>query len=590
MKKIAGIIGLVFAFNGFGNCQLYSPECVFLHLDRQVYISGEKICFKAYLFDENSGIYPVQSSILYLQLSDPEQKVLLVRSDVEENGTSYGQIVLPDSLVTGLYYLTAYTNCMRNYNPELLISVPLIVINPYDENINSLIYFPSFNNDRYKDYDANDQKSVAGCEITTSKKVYGKREKVIASIKLKGMPDTSSTANVSLTVTEQIPSYNLLNGYLNIQNYLQLFSHNLLKNKGQTDLEKNIQKCRYIREKGGYILTGTVFDSSSGKVFPDACVLLSTPDTVANLKYSFTDSIGKFSFLLDKCYNNKDLILQIKNPFQSLKNAGIEIDEKSIGKIYSHFDKIPIDDSLKSYLNNCRKIALIKKAYQKTTESEEITGKNNCMVSGYDFFGEPDKIIYPSDFTDLLDFHEILANIISGVKYKQREDSTYYVQLLNDDTHAYMNETDVMVFLNNIPIFDYSILKHLNTRQLNQVKIRYKMMMYGDLRISGVLSLNTGEDYFPLLLFSGKINLVKNTVISRNKGIISYDYEDKDKKYSKPPDLRQTLYWNPEIKIGKEAVVVEFCTSDIKATYDINIQGITTKGAPISSTARFSVR
>lgn len=594
MKKVVGIIGLVFILFCFVNYQLYSREIVYLHLNKKIFISGEQIRFKAYLIDENAHTSVVKSRILYLQLSNYEnQNLFVVRSDIEEDGTGYGLIDLPDSLGTGLYYLTAFTNCMRNYNQELLQSLPVIVINPRDENIDSLIYLPALNSAKYQSYNQlteEDNKSVAGREIATDKNIYGKREKVVVSIKLEGLQDTSSTANISITVTEHIPSDNLLNYGQSIQYCFSLLSKNLQEIKGWTDLNRDIQNCRYLREDEGYILSGTVFNNSSGVVFPDACVLLSTSDTIANLKYNITDSSGKFYFLLDKCYNNKDLVLQIKDPDQSLKNAGIKIDEKSIGTSFSHVNKISMDDSLKSYLKNCRAISIINKSYRIATDIPEIPEKNICMMSGYDFFGVPDKIIYPSDFTELPDFHEIISNIIPGVKYKLNEDNTYSVQLLNNDSRIYMSEKNALVLMNNIPVFDYGILKRLNSKQLKQIKIKQKMMMYGDLEISGVLSLITGEDYLPLLQSENKIHLVNNTVIYRNKGVIDSDYKNEGKRQSKIPDLRQTLYWNPEIKIDKNVVVIEFYASDIKATYNINIQGITHNGVPISATTRFKVQ
>jgi hypothetical protein len=63
----------------------------------------------------------------------------------------------------------------------------------------------------------------------------------------------------------------------------------------------------------------------------------------------------------------------------------------------------------------------------------------------------------------------------------------------------------------------------------------------------------------------------------------SPDYSLQDKKLSRIPDFRNTLYWNATVrtdKLGKGEV--EFWTSDFKSDYEINIQGITGDGEPIS--------
>jgi hypothetical protein len=50
-------------------------------------------------------------------------------------------------------------------------------------------------------------------------------------------------------------------------------------------------------------------------------------------------------------------------------------------------------------------------------------------------------------------------------------------------------------------------------------------------------------------------------------------------KKSRIPDFRNTLYWNPSIKPDHDGKAsVEFWSSDNKADYLINIQGITQDG------------
>jgi hypothetical protein len=54
-------------------------------------------------------------------------------------------------------------------------------------------------------------------------------------------------------------------------------------------------------------------------------------------------------------------------------------------------------------------------------------------------------------------------------------------------------------------------------------------------------------------------------------------------KNNRIPDFRNTLYWNPSVKPDKGGKArIEFWTSDMASTYEINIQGITSDGKPIS--------
>jgi hypothetical protein len=61
-------------------------------------------------------------------------------------------------------------------------------------------------------------------------------------------------------------------------------------------------------------------------------------------------------------------------------------------------------------------------------------------------------------------------------------------------------------------------------------------------------------------------------------------------KNSTIPDFRNTLFWNPSVKPGKEGYVkIEFWTSDVVSDYIINVQGITAEGKLISVRKYFSV-
>ena len=68
-------------------------------------------------------------------------------------------------------------------------------------------------------------------------------------------------------------------------------------------------------------------------------------------------------------------------------------------------------------------------------------------------------------------------------------------------------------------------------------------------------------------------------VIDPVNSFISPDYLLAAMKKSRIPDFRNTLYWNPSIKPDHDGKAsVEFWSSDKKADYLINIQGITQDG------------
>lgn len=593
MKKILSLAALYLTLICFVPERAYSREIVFVHLDRQVFVSGETIRFSARFMDLNSQTDQGKSSVLYLQIADPGGRELLtVRSDIEENGISFGFIGLPDTLTTGLYYLTAYTNCMRNYDPGWLWSSPLILVNRHDKNIDSLAFLNAAgrtSDQKVSFSERGSDESTVELKIATDRDWFGKREKVRVSLSLTGLDNTSSSADISVSVSELAPTGFLLNEKLDLQSYIESNRYAQLYPK-KTGTKAGNQPCRYLREVEGHILSGTVNEKSSGSIIQNACVLLSTPDTIANLKYSFTDTTGRFYFLLDKCYNNKELILQTKDDTSYQGNTEIRIDDRSILKQNVPPVKLYLDDSLRTFLSNYLTINLINSSFRKNYYSDEIPETNTCINSVYDFFGIPDKIIYPSDFIDLPDFNEILDNLLPYVRFKSDKTGTYTIQVPSNETHMYLGDENALVLLNNVPLFDYGILKDLNSRQIDKIKICLRLMMYGDMQISGIISITADDDFLPFLTKENKVIQISNDVINRNKGLILQDYNDSNSTAIKLPDFRQTLYWDPDVRIKGDRVEIEFYTSDLKASYEIKAQGLTRDGKPVYATKVINIQ
>ena len=581
MKRLLSLAALYLTLVCFLPERAYSREIVFVHLDRQVLVSGETIRFSARLMDLNPQTDHEKSSVLYLQIAGSDgSELLTVRSDIEENGTSYGCIILPDTMATGLYYLTAYTNCMRNYDPGWLWSSSLLLVDRH-ESIDSLAFLTAAGrsvDQKISFPERGSEESTVDLEITTDKDWFEKREKVKVYLSLTGLENVSSYADISFSVSELTPFRFLQNEKLDIQSFIN--SRKYAQQYPEKTMTGN-QPCRYLREDEGYILSGTVKEKSSDSILENACVLLSTTDTVANLKYSFTDTTGRFYFLLDRCYNNKELIIQTKFDASYRGNTEIRMDDRSIVKPDVPPVKLTLDNSLRTFLSNHLTINLVNSSFRKNYYTDEKPESNTCVNTGYDFFGKPDNIIYPSDFIDLPNFDEVADNLIPYVRFRTDKNGTYTIQVPSSETHMYLSDENALVLLNNIPLFDYGMLKNLNSKQIEKIKICLRMMMYGDLQISGIISITADGDFLPFLTKENKVIQISNDVIKRDKGFVLQDYKDSNSSGTKLPDFRQTLYWDPDVRIKGDRLEIEFYTSDLKAAYEIKAQGLTGDGKPV---------
>ena len=98
------------------------PEVSYLHLDQAAYAAGETLWFKAYVVDARAHQPDSLSRVLYVDVVTPEKQVIFQRTLALNEGVAAGDIILPDTLSSGMYTLRAYTSWMRNSDEGLFFT------------------------------------------------------------------------------------------------------------------------------------------------------------------------------------------------------------------------------------------------------------------------------------------------------------------------------------------------------------------------------------------------------------------------------------------------------------------------------------
>jgi len=106
-------------------------EEIFIHPDRDDYISGEELWFNIYLIDRQSSRPSSESKIAYFELLNPESRPIVQKRILLNGGFGPGQIVLPDTLSTGTYTIRAYTSWMKNFLPYNCFTEDIHIYNAF---------------------------------------------------------------------------------------------------------------------------------------------------------------------------------------------------------------------------------------------------------------------------------------------------------------------------------------------------------------------------------------------------------------------------------------------------------------------------
>jgi hypothetical protein len=89
-------------------------EKVFIHINKTSYFIDDTIWFKAYVGDTDNKP-SLKTTRLSVNLLDSKGNTLQKKSIFINKGVGKGQFVLNDSLKSGIYYIQAYTNYMKNF-------------------------------------------------------------------------------------------------------------------------------------------------------------------------------------------------------------------------------------------------------------------------------------------------------------------------------------------------------------------------------------------------------------------------------------------------------------------------------------------
>jgi hypothetical protein len=99
---------------------------VYLHLDRDEYMAGQTVWFKAYFYSEYQP--DDKSTSLYVELVEPISSAIISRKTFPIYlGVSRGQIELPDTLASKPYIIRAYTTLMLNHEPGFVYNRPVTI-------------------------------------------------------------------------------------------------------------------------------------------------------------------------------------------------------------------------------------------------------------------------------------------------------------------------------------------------------------------------------------------------------------------------------------------------------------------------------
>jgi hypothetical protein len=554
---------------------LLKPEKIYLHTDRDAYVTGEDLFYSLYL----QGNPDQYSKFAYLIIRDQNDSFISKLRLEINNQAAFGTIALPDTLSSGIYQIVCYTNCMRNQSEESYFKKEIIIANRFDKKLNlfrdSINIFASKASSGQNSGSAISHENLA---IHLDRTVFKQREKISFSIEAGNIPG-NSVSYLSVSVSEIVPDIPLVSA---ISDY---FTDTTRWRYNDTTKES---RCYFTPEVKGAVIQGKVksqlkpdiqtdsVNSNGADRQPTYTLLVSVVDSIVNMQYTATDSLGSFRIHLDPYYEGKELYIRVK---ENVK-ATIETDNKFfLSQPFNPSDRFK-SPGIRSSLLRSENIVQIQKFYNEQSalalSNEFIPGKIVPRIYFNRF-----STIYPSDFLELNDFVEITKEIIPGLKLRKNGDK-YVSGYINfqDQTYA---DSQPSIFLDGVPIDDINQIISLGTGQIRRIESLPVTRYYGDMLFPGILAIFSKDLFINTVQF--KTPAIKYQSLSSQPYAKPKPFNASEESRHNP-DMRQLLLWEPDLILKQyEKKEIECYASDLQGKYRIDIQGITSKGDPVNGSA-----
>lgn len=98
-----------------------------LILNQEKFTPGDTIFFKAYFLKEDLTRIRGKQLVETHLVNDQGKSTVHLKFHVH-NGLGFNQLIIPDTLKSGIYYITAYNNWMRNFDQGLFFKKKLIIV------------------------------------------------------------------------------------------------------------------------------------------------------------------------------------------------------------------------------------------------------------------------------------------------------------------------------------------------------------------------------------------------------------------------------------------------------------------------------
>jgi hypothetical protein len=539
----------------------YFYEKVYLQTDKPYYYPGEPIWFKAYINYHHPEWRDSLSDVLYIELLAHDSKVIAQRMFSIKEGQCHGDIILPDSLAEGNYYLRGYTMLRRNFGDEGLFTKPIRIVNLLDK------------------MDASQQQPAeppGGVSISSNKATYKTREKIVLNFSVKDSTGALIPASLSASVTDALQVVAIPEATTIIRNFPI----------SRKEIAK-IDELKYRIERGVSFYGQFLNNKGKGEKTQLSFIQWKTGDVLSaetdddgmfwQTGLQFTDS-AQFSYKSDKAkgrpYGKVRILPRDIPPLQTPPDQNLKvITAGAIQRIVSDYE-VPKGNRLLDEIS----------VTGKRLDPDEVERKKRRT------YGRADHVITSKTLNvgtgNLL---YALVGKVPGLMVNPGQGVVYFSRAMGT---SITNPVQPLVTVNDVPMFGDAgnILQMIDFNTIESIEFTSRLnSLYGTQGAYGVIAVYTKAG-ISIDNTDPNFQTIKLPGFSKSRNFLSPVYDDPNVDSSQA-DYRATIYWNPSIKTDSKtgSSSVTFFAADLPGLYRVVVEGLTADGQPVRGEAYLTI-
>ena len=516
-------------------------ELMRIYTDKDCYLAGEELWVKVCLDDD---VLPgsIMSRVAYVEIGDTAQ--VRAQSKIAlTNGVGWACVRLPQTMHSGTYQLTAYTQYMRNLKTECFSRKHIAVVNTRITSKEDY-WLVNDSTEMRQELPETPRKSNV---LKVDKETYGTREKV----SLKWSSYLANAKELSLSVVRQDCDVKLP--------------------EPEIAFPEPIKGERWVTECEGHIVKGRIVGDRIPK---DMLTQLSCVGKKMNVYEGKKESEGVYTFFTHGVYDQQDVVLSAldfegKAYRMELETPFARVLPKDAHVLKAYFrDSAMQDRSVALQLMQ----AMPKLALPKTLE--------NII---YDHL--PSKTYNLDEYVRFNTVKECIIEFVMGTTIG-KDGARTVIKMLQEDSKEY-SQFPVLVLIDGVAFYNHDEVLAYNAHNVHYIHQYRGYYTLGEALYGGILSLITHRGTMPDMIINDDMQMLSYEFPQERPLFVMPNYESAEVKASRRPDFRHTMYWNPAVE-GKEGV--EFYTSDLEGTYVATLQGVLEDGKKVEVKCEFEVK